>query len=101
MSLQCSSHLALHRLMWLLRQAQSPASELCSSPSWQVLVPNKQGYTFAREGWLSKHVLPERVDLQTNTVLTIEESSGRIARHSDTWEGKPTPPRWAPAHSCF
>ena len=84
--------------MWLLRQALSPAvSELCLSPPWQVLVPNKQGYTFAREGWFSKHMLPERVDLQTNTVLTIEESSGRIARHSDTWEGKPTPPRWAPA----
>lgn len=60
-------------------------------------MPNKQAYTFAREGWFSKHMLPERVDLQTNTVLTIEESSGLIARHSDTWEGKPTPPRWAPA----
>ena len=53
-----------------------------------------QRYTFARGGWLSKHLLPEKVDSHIMTVLTIDEASGRVQRHSDLWESKPLPPKF-------
>lgn len=53
-----------------------------------LVVPNRQVYRFAREGWLSQKTMPEVVDLNVTTTLTLDKQSGLILRHHDVWEGK-------------
>ena len=38
-----------------------------------IVVRNRQVYRFARESWLTKKVLPEVVDLQVETTLTVQD----------------------------
>jgi hypothetical protein len=56
--------------------------------SVDLVVPNRQIYRFARDGWLARKTLPEVVDLQVTTVLTVSKTSGLIEKHVDTWQGK-------------
>lgn len=52
----------------------------------EVSFKNTQKYTFERTGFISKRLLPEEVELQVLTTLSLDRLSGKITRHEDAWQ---------------
>eukprot|EP00884_Botryococcus_braunii_P002868 jgi/Botrbrau1/12582/Bobra.0169s0112.1 len=65
---------------------------LASQNIEQVVVQNHQIYTFARTSRLSKWLLPQQIDIDSQIFLTLDAKDGRILWHEDTWPGKGSMP---------
>ncbi|KAK9818186.1 hypothetical protein WJX72_008471 [[Myrmecia] bisecta] len=60
----------------------------------EVEVPTTQTYGFARTGFMTKRLLPEKIVLDTTMTLTVDKETNQIVKHTDFWKDKFLPPRF-------
>lgn len=61
---------------------------------------NTQAYVTAKNGFFSKHLMPEKVDIEATTTLEIEKNSGKILSHIEVWHNKSVSTSLQCASSC-
>lgn len=57
----------------------------------QVNIENDQVYLLSRSSWLSKKVMPEKVELQVSTKLDVDPQTWQVVRHQEVWNNKSVP----------
>ncbi|KAI3650328.1 hypothetical protein MP228_003809 [Amoeboaphelidium protococcarum] len=50
-----------------------------------LIIPNQQHYVFKKDGFISRRLFPDKVDLDTVTTITVVD--GKIVSHRDVWIG--------------
>jgi hypothetical protein len=58
---------------------------------FEVKVENIQHYVNSeKRSWLSKKLVPEKIDIEATTMLQVQKDTGKILSHIETWHNKPT-----------
>mmetsp|Transcript_2352 Transcript_2352/g.7041 ORF Transcript_2352/g.7041 Transcript_2352/m.7041 type:complete len:160 (+) Transcript_2352:463-942(+) len=59
--------------------------------TYKADLENFQTYVPKREGFLSRHLMPEEIKINVLTSLEIQKESGLISKHTEIWHDKKVP----------
>ena len=55
---------------------------------------NHQHYIIDPQSWMAKRLFPGKVELDVQSVVTIDLKAKQIINHAENWQGKGAPPEF-------
>lgn len=74
-----------------IQQKELKVTEGAKEGVYQADVENHQTYVPRKQGFFSKHLMPDKVELDVTTKLEVQKESGKILSHVEVWHDKFVP----------